>query len=188
MGSAGCSEKIEGSPTEAAGEFLRPRLEAKGLKEGADWEVLSVLLPEGAADSPVMEVRVKLKGDVNLWLFKFTTQEGRWRVEQDLGELFVTEVYNSKAAVQDLVNRFAERIRRRFNIDPKESPFKPLGPDHWEMTVESGLPTARVTMRFDYGTNNVRGQFIDVYRFKEGAWRREGDGHLFDAPPAPRAP
>lgn len=185
---AGCSEKIEGSPTEAAGEFLRPRMEARGLKEGADWEVLSVHLPQGAADSPVMNVRVKLKGQENQWLFRFTTREGRWQVEQDLGDLFMTEIYGSKTVIQETVNRFAERIRRRFSIDPTANPFKPLGPDGWEMTVENGLPTARVTMRFDYGANNVRGQFIDIYRYKEGAWRREGDGYLFDAPPAPRAP
>jgi hypothetical protein len=181
---AACSDPIGGSPTEAAAEYLRARMLQKGLVEGRHWKLVTVRPVDGASDSSIMRVQIEREGQPDRLLFRFSTLEGRWSVVEDVGEVFVRQIWGSQEIFQDMTRRCAEALSRRYVA---EVSAEGMVPDRWEIDLDGAVPTARIVIRFEYKQRpaKLKGEFVDIYRYTGGAWKREGNGHLFDIPPPP---
>ena len=110
----------------------------------------------------------------------FIQKNGKWVLHKNLFDDF-REFTADPAQERKILHRFASRIHQRFRmkINIRKALRKETRVEGDHLGVAS-----RYTIFFSYPKVNerpaVRGQYIETYRYKDGAWQVEGVGRLIE--------
>ena len=107
---------------------------------------------------------------------EFVETHGAWKVGKDLGEDFQATL-KDPAAVSPIMNRLAQLLAKRFNMDVR---VKEGTPYEYVLTRDGDGLRGTVTVLFAYPNDQRRGRYIETWRYTEGRWSNSGVGSLYD--------
>ena len=141
---------------------------------------------------PVKEVRVRgtvvdidFPAKPTLYA-EFEKREGRWVFKRDLGQAFETmmkEPSTIEGILKNLAQRIADRLAMSVNIKDPNLAYQ------FQVSRVSEDLLGQVFVHFAYpkqGDQQRLGTYREVFRWKEGAWKSDGPGALFDRLPKSR--
>ena len=193
--SGACAEEIEGSPTEAAQDFLQARFAGQSEENG--WSLGAVVPLVESETETIAQVRLMVGGAEQLTYFSFT-RDKKWRVRFDLKALFRRQIFDDPKANHDAGTRCATRVSERWGGKATTVHF---GKDSF--TIRAGhnnvvfhsrryvlqptqtglMGVISYSMVYPTEPGEPRGEFQDAYVYDDGTWERRGMGRLFDLAP-----
>lgn len=113
---------------------------------------------------------------------EFVETRGEWTAGKDLGEEF-QKTLKDPAVVGQLMNRLAQRLAAMLNTDVKVKEGTRY--EHFLAREPDGL-RGTVTVLFAYPNDQMRGRYIETWRYADGRWSNSGVGNLYSGNVAPR--
>ena len=111
---------------------------------------------------------------------EFKKKAGKWIFVKDLAKEFGRMVQD-KAHVKEMMDRLAEKLSERYKV-PEVGFRKGIKVNYQIVRDDRGL-LGTVGVGFGVtppGKTERTGRFIERYRYKEGAWTRQGKGSLLE--------